>query len=109
MHPDISPSSPLFAGTTGISKRGAGRGGLRWFLSAAMRNWQRRKMIATFNAMDDRILSDIGLRREDIVRTVDSFHEMRRTAQAPVASGQPHSLDDAERPDAVVHDIRRAA
>lgn len=102
MHPDISPSTPLFPAASGISKRG-GRGGLRWFLTAAMRNWQRRKMIATFNAMDDHILSDIGLCRGDIERTVDSFDEMRTFASAP---DLPRAAND---PDAIVRNIRKAA
>jgi uncharacterized protein YjiS (DUF1127 family) len=85
MHSHISLGNPVFSSAPETSARG---GGLRHFLSAVMRRWQRRKMIATFDAMDDHILRDIGLRREDIVRVVDSFDEMRRPVAAlPVSGG----------------------
>lgn len=42
----------------------------RWFL-AAVRRWQRKKMIATLEAMDDRTLCDIGLCRSKIQKIVD--------------------------------------
>ncbi len=80
MHPDISPRKPLFPVTPAMMPRVSG---LRRLMSAVMRTWQRRKMIATFEAMDDWMLKDIGLRREDIVRTVNSFEEMRIARRAP--------------------------
>ncbi len=76
MHPDISPRTHLFPVTPAMMPR---RSGLRRLMSAVARTWQRRKMIATFEAMDDWMLKDIGLRREDIVRTVNNFDEMRAT------------------------------
>lgn len=91
MYPDISPRSPLFPGASDMVPRGSG---LRRLLRAVMRNWQRRKMIATFEAMDDWMLSDIGLRREDIVRTVNSFDEMHSKAR-PV-SGPDASPDNRD-------------
>ncbi len=80
MHPDISPRTPLFPVTPAMMPRFSG---LRRLMSAVMRTWQRRKMIATFEAMDDWMLKDIGLRREDIVRTVNSFDEMRIARRTP--------------------------
>ncbi|MCI2394933.1 DUF1127 domain-containing protein [Aliiroseovarius sp. N1F302] len=40
--------------------------------------------------MDDRLLSDIGLRRAEIRRVVDAFDD-RELGMAPVASTQPVS------------------
>ncbi|WP_162497431.1 DUF1127 domain-containing protein [Roseovarius dicentrarchi] len=80
MHSDISSRSPLFPAASGMAPRS---NPLTRLLSAAMRTWQRRKMIATFDAMDDWMLNDIGLRREDIVRTVYGFDEMRMTGRTP--------------------------
>ncbi len=90
MYSDTSPRNPLFSATPGTYTRGSG---LRRLLGAVMRNWQRRKMIATFDAMDDWMLSDIGLRREDIVRVVNSFDEMHAPVPTPVlpVSGVVHS------------------
>ncbi len=104
MYPDISPRNPLWPATSGIPGNG-----VRRLLGAAMRNWQRRKMIATFDAMDDWVLSDIGLRREDIVRTVDSFDQMRTPALALAAPDQMRSIEYLGRPDRVARDIRKAA
>ncbi len=61
----------------------------RW-AATAMRRWKRRKMVAALNAMDDRLLSDIGLRRAEIRRVVDAFDD-RELGMAPVASTQPVS------------------
>ncbi len=50
-------------------------GPFRRWMANAMRKWQRRRMIAIFNAMDDRLLSDVGIARADISRVVAEFNE----------------------------------
>ncbi len=59
----------------------------RLFRSAA-RRWERRKMIAALEAMDDRLLRDIGIYRGDIRRVVDGLddRELRMVPLAPAAT-----------------------
>ncbi|GAB1478628.1 hypothetical protein MASR2M74_11760 [Paracoccaceae bacterium] len=59
---------------------------LRWWQSA-VENWQRRKMIAALEALDDRTLLDIGLHRGDIKRVVDDFDDAE-LGMAPVPPEQ---------------------
>lgn len=61
-------------------------------LAGIARNWRRRKMTAALAAMDDRLLRDIGIYREDIRRVVDGFddRELRMIPVAPSASGMGH-------------------
>ncbi|WP_324752243.1 DUF1127 domain-containing protein [Roseovarius sp. Pro17] len=61
---------------------------IREWLRAATLRWRRRKMIATFEAMDDRLLWDIGIHRTDIVRMVDNFDE-RELRMRPLALPAP--------------------
>lgn len=63
---------------------------LRWWQSA-VQNWQRRKMIAALESLDDRTLLDIGIHRGDIERVVDGFDgpELRMVPIAP----EPKSHD----------------
>lgn len=56
----------------------------RW-LHDVIRRWQRRKMIATLRAMDDRMLRDIGLARAEIPRVVEGFSS-RELRMVPLAS-----------------------
>lgn len=58
----------------------------RWFGNAS-RHWERRKMIATLEAMDDRLLRDIGVFRGEIPRLVDGLlrFEQESAAMAPPA------------------------
>lgn len=67
-----------------------GNAARRW-LRMALRQWQRRKMIASFEAMDDRLLSDIGICRSDIHRMVQGFdaRELRMVPLAPSATLPP--------------------
>nr|WP_290917238.1 DUF1127 domain-containing protein [Hyphomonas sp. 34-62-18] len=48
-------------------------GPLRRWLRAAFKSWQRRKMMASLSALDDRTLHDIGIHRSEIARAVDGF------------------------------------
>jgi uncharacterized protein YjiS (DUF1127 family) len=75
---------------------------LRWW-SGAVRSWQRRKRIATLAGLDDRILLDIGLFREEIEDFVDglSSAELRMAPVAPDLA--------TRRQDASYADLRRAA
>lgn len=52
---------------------------------AAIRRWQRRKMIAALEAMDDRLLRDIGIGRPDIPRMVATFSD-RELRMTPLAA-----------------------
>ncbi len=52
---------------------------------AAIRRWQRRRMIAALEAMDDRLLRDIGIDRPDIPRMVASFSD-RELRMTPLAA-----------------------
>lgn len=59
---------------------------LNW-MNARVRNWKRRKMIATLQALDDRMLRDIGITRSEITNVVDGFNdrELNMAAIAPAA------------------------
>ena len=48
-------------------------GPLRRWLRAAFKSWQRRKMMASLSALDDRTLHDIGIHRSEIARAVDGL------------------------------------
>jgi len=63
----------------------ASKGRFRRWLDAGIRKWQRRKMIATLEALDDRVLRDIGIYRGDIQRVVNAFDD-RELAMVPLAS-----------------------
>ncbi|MCP1169518.1 DUF1127 domain-containing protein [Limimaricola litoreus] len=65
-HPKSSP---------GVIRRG---------IAAAMRGWQRRKMIAALEAMDGRLLRDIGIYRGDIKNVVYGLDD-RELRMTPVA------------------------
>ena len=73
---------------------------LRWWKSA-VQNWQRRKMIAALEALDDRTLLDIGVHRGEIRRVVEGFNEAE-LRMAPIAP-EPTSHDVS------YADLRRAA
>ncbi|WP_045320161.1 DUF1127 domain-containing protein [Limimaricola cinnabarinus] len=59
-------------------------GGIRSWIKAATREWRRRKMIAALEAMDDRLLRDIGLYRGDIRNVVNGLDD-RELRMTPVA------------------------
>ncbi|WP_322989396.1 DUF1127 domain-containing protein [Hoeflea sp.] len=61
-------------------------GVLRRWMQSLVRRWRRRKMIMALEAMDDRLLRDIGINRADIKRAVDGFddRELRMAPLAPV-------------------------
>ncbi|MEY8117214.1 MULTISPECIES: DUF1127 domain-containing protein [unclassified Falsihalocynthiibacter] len=70
------------------------RGGvLRRWLRSAIRSWKRRKMIAVLQAMDDRLLRDIGIFRYDIERVVDGIEE-RELGMVPFAPKQIARVED---------------
>lgn len=48
---------------------------LRSWLRIAMQRHKRRKMIWALEAMDDRLLRDIGIYRNDITRVVDGLDD----------------------------------
>lgn len=63
------------------------KGPIRRWIAAAFRQWQRQKMIAALQAMDSRVLQDIGIERCDIERVVDGFDD-RELRMVPVARAQ---------------------
>ena len=73
---------------------------LRWWQSA-VQNWQRRKMSAALEALDDRTLMDIGVHRGGIKRVVEGFNDAE-LRMAPLAA-EPASHDVS------YADLRRAA
>ena len=50
---------------------------------SVVRKWRRRKLIATLEALDDRLLRDIGIVRGDIKHLVDGFDD-RELRTVPV-------------------------
>ncbi len=68
-------------------EKGTRRNAIGRMFDRTVRDWRRRRMIAALDAMDDRILNDIGLQRGDIgrvVRTLDA-RELRMVPLAPPA------------------------
>ena len=69
-------------------------GPLQGLFGGLVRGWQRRRMIRALEALDDRLLRDIGLERGDIEDLVDSFddRELRMVPLSPtlgtVGTGQ---------------------
>lgn len=72
---------------------------LRWWQSA-FRRWQRRKMIAALDALDDNTLRNIGFHRSEIEQVVDGLdeHELR---MVPFAQERDH--------DFTYEDVKKAA
>ena len=58
----------------------------RWWRST-IRSWKRRKLIAAMQALDDRVLRDMGICRQDIERIVDAFDD-RELGMVPLAADQ---------------------
>lgn len=57
---------------------GIGAPNLRPLLRKIARRWLENRTTATLNSMDDRLLSDIGLRRDDIHSYVADIDVSRR-------------------------------
>ena len=75
MHSNLShlnyPVQPVLHTPQVLGAKGGSA--VRHWLRAAKRYWQRRKMIASLEAMDDWLLRDIGIDRADIRNVVDGF------------------------------------
>ena len=68
----LSPTLP-YART---HRTGSEKGGiLRRWLQTFVRQWKRRKMIASLVSMDDRLLRDIGVQRSEIRSIVDGLSD----------------------------------
>ena len=76
------------------------QGLIRRWLGKAVRNWQRRKMIAALHALDCRTLMDIGIERGAIEDVVDGF-DTREVQMVPLAAAAQAVFFD--------HSQRRAA
>lgn len=68
---------------------------VQWW-NRAIQTWQRRKMIAALGALNDHLLRDMGIPREEIERVVDGFNarELRIPPIAPQSEKQ--DLSSAE-------------
>jgi len=97
MHSNLShlnyPQQPLPQTASSLTIAAQGGTVIRRWLQAAVRNWQRRKMIASLEVMDDRLLRDIGIERADIVSVVNGFDE-RELMMAPLSTRQPSPTID---------------
>jgi uncharacterized protein YjiS (DUF1127 family) len=61
------------SGTRGRARQAAHAVGADWLASLLrdlQRDWRLRRTVETLRALDDRTLSDIGLRRENLDRVV---------------------------------------
>jgi uncharacterized protein YjiS (DUF1127 family) len=89
MHSNIShlnyPQQPLPQTGNSLTIAAQGATVIRRWLQAAARNWKRRKMIASLEAMDDWLLRDIGIERGDIISVVNGFDE-RELMMAPMSA-----------------------
>lgn len=61
------------------------------FLHAVQQWWQRRKAIQELQRLDDRLLKDIGLTRNDIPRMVEELSKpsRRRKTESPATVSSP--------------------
>lgn len=75
---------------------------LRWW-TTAIRNWQRRKMIAALKAMDGRILLDIGIHPAEIESFVDGL-DSAELRMVPIEPEPETEMDDPS-----YADLRRTA
>ncbi|MFC3725651.1 DUF1127 domain-containing protein [Neoaquamicrobium sediminum] len=92
MHTEIINSDiPLSPKPHGAGQRNRGRrhGMLGRWARNIVRNWQRHRMIAALRAMDDNLLHNIGISRNDIPRIVDGFDD-RELRMRPVAPELEH-------------------
>lgn len=97
MHPNLSHRDHLKnRQDKSAKKRTKGKGISAWFwqcLRVTIRQWQRRKMIAALEAMDERLLRDVGIDRSNIPRVVEDLcrRELRMAPMAPPANAdEPH-------------------
>lgn len=70
-------------------------------VTSVIRTWRRRKAIAELRAMDDAVLRDIGINRNDILRVVNGFDDrdlgmvpLARTARSKGTRAQEPSKGD---------------
>gem|GEM_PF-5193830 len=63
------------------------------FLLTRLSNWQKRRMIAAFERLDDRILADIGLTRGDIPNVIEGLEPggLRNSADGGLQAAQAAS------------------
>ncbi len=57
-------------------------------LRRLIKGWKRRKMMASLESMEDRLLRDIGIQRTDIKRLVYGFDEYE-LSMVPVTAPRP--------------------
>lgn len=82
--------SALISNTSqAIAKMGDLRGAMRLMA----RKWNRRKMNAMLEAMDDHLLNDIGIARHQIARLVDGLDD-RELRMVPIATHRKTPGDD---------------
>lgn len=76
-----------------------GGGAFRRWLNTAMQRWRRRKTIQALEGLDDRMLADIGIYRNDIPGVAAALNA-RRPRMFPAAPAAP-TLTPATSPDAL--------
>lgn len=85
----MHPTKPAYNRDTPARRNAvsSGTGLLRRAMIAANRHRRRRRMMATLEALDDRILRDIGIYRSEIPRVVVEFSD-RELGMTPVADSR---------------------
>ncbi|WP_299822101.1 DUF1127 domain-containing protein [uncultured Jannaschia sp.] len=113
MHPNLIHQNDLSSRPHARPRRTRPEPGpLRRWLRRVGRQWMRRRMIAEFQALDDRILRDIGIARGDIRSIVDELcdRELSMVPRARVPEEAQKSGDlqisepssgDVHQPDAI--------
>ncbi|HMQ91687.1 MAG TPA: DUF1127 domain-containing protein [Amaricoccus sp.] len=76
-----------------IANDGAHR--LRQWMTAAVRRWQRSKMIQVLNDLDDWMLADIGIHRADIPRFAEELTD-RELRMSPLAGPKTEADEESD-------------
>lgn len=95
MHPYLSHRnylSPSLPYARAYRDRFLTIGFLRRLMRRAVQQWKRRKMIAALEALDDRILRDIGVHRGEIPSVVAGFDD-RELGMSPLAQRDERSAE----------------
>lgn len=74
---------------TKLGRRDAKKGGFMKFLSRAFRRWEEHRSVAALQQLDDWMLYDIGLTRQDIPKSVAAWRKQRQAALVPQDVARP--------------------
>lgn len=87
MHPGIFKFNVQFfpqSRTHRKAYRDIRTGGLRRFVHSVVRSWQRRRMVAALESLNDNLLHDLGISRNNIPGIVQTFTD-RELGMRPVS------------------------